>query len=379
VVVVSAAAAAGSSPTGSSPVTLACGQTVTTSVTLASDLLNCPGNGLVIGAAGITIDLGGHTLSGSNAAKSAGITNNGHWNIAIVNGTITGFQRYGIVSRQAPGTTIRKVTIRAIGAGTKENEPAAGILLDHSPGSLVAQSDVTNHVHAYQADGVDVINSGRTGIVRNRLSRNAWNGLVVVQSASSEVSGNQLDGNGNNGLEANAGSDGVFVSKNTAAHNKSWGIVVGALGQAKVIANVVAGSGRDGFLFFDLLSSVVKGNRSSGNATGFSLSGGQHGSSLVRLLGNTASNNKHQGIWVNGQNAKSPADDNVVSGNRATRNGKEGGIVIDGTARRNTLRRNTANANRGSGIMAVTGTIDAGGNRARGNAHAPQCVGVACS
>jgi parallel beta-helix repeat protein len=43
---------------------LSCGQTITTNTVLGHDLVNCDGPGLVIGADGITLDLGGHTVSG---------------------------------------------------------------------------------------------------------------------------------------------------------------------------------------------------------------------------------------------------------------------------------------------------------------------------
>jgi len=42
----------------------------------------------------------------------------------------------------------------------------------------------------------------------------------------------------------------------------------------------------------------------------------------------------------------------------------------------NSLKRNTANQNRGHGIDATTGSIDGGGNRASGNATPPQCLNV---
>ena len=48
-----------------------CGQTLTQSVRLTDDLVNCPGDGLVIGADGITVDLGGHTLDGVPLAPGA--------------------------------------------------------------------------------------------------------------------------------------------------------------------------------------------------------------------------------------------------------------------------------------------------------------------
>ena len=47
------------------PEVVTCGQTLTHSVKLARDLTNCPGNGLVIGANRITVDLNGHTVDGA--------------------------------------------------------------------------------------------------------------------------------------------------------------------------------------------------------------------------------------------------------------------------------------------------------------------------
>ena len=356
-----------------------CGQTLTTSVKLTSDLVGCPGTGLVVGAAGITVDLNGHTVSGTNAAKSEGIADDGHANVKILNGTVRGFRLYGIALRQAPRSTVSKLTIRAIGAGTKEGEAAAGVLVDHSPGTTVAQSVVTNHVHAFQSDGVDVLASSDVRIQQNRLAQNAWNGLVVIQSPRSSVVGNRLDDNGNNGLEANAASDAVLVSANHAGGNRNWGLVVGAIRGARVVGNTLSANGRDGLLLFDLTRGVIQANVATGNTTGISLTGGQHGSKLNRLLGNRATKNREAGIAVTGDSSKSAAAGNLLSGNTASRNGNSGGIVVDGSAPGNRLRRNTANTNAGHGITAVGGTIDAGGNHARGNRRAPQCVGIVCA
>ena len=75
-----------------------CGQTLTQSVRLTDDLVNCPGDGLVIGADGITVDLGGHTLDGVASAAAcdvrpanAGIRNTGYDRVTLVNGTIKQF------------------------------------------------------------------------------------------------------------------------------------------------------------------------------------------------------------------------------------------------------------------------------------------------
>ena len=42
-----------------------CGDVITQDTTLDSDLIDCPGDGLVIGADGVTLDLGGHTVDGT--------------------------------------------------------------------------------------------------------------------------------------------------------------------------------------------------------------------------------------------------------------------------------------------------------------------------
>src|SRR4051812_48505646 len=80
-----------------------CGATITRSTTLTADLPDCPGTGLVIGADGITLDLGGHTISGTNAGGGEGIANDGHGGVQIRNGTISGFRFNGVGIRGARG------------------------------------------------------------------------------------------------------------------------------------------------------------------------------------------------------------------------------------------------------------------------------------
>ena len=62
---VAALAGAGSASAKSLPSPVKCGDTLTHSVKLTADLTDCPGDGLVIGADGITVDLNGHTIDGT--------------------------------------------------------------------------------------------------------------------------------------------------------------------------------------------------------------------------------------------------------------------------------------------------------------------------
>ncbi len=47
-----------------------CGATITADTTLHHDLLDCPGNGIVIGADHITLDLNGHTVDGAGSGAA---------------------------------------------------------------------------------------------------------------------------------------------------------------------------------------------------------------------------------------------------------------------------------------------------------------------
>ena len=380
------AAAPDSARPGPNATTVSCGQTLTRSTTLANDLLNCPHNGLVVGAGNITINLNGHTIDGTNAREpgTGGIATNNHANVTIENGTITDFYYAGVYL--GPRNVARKLTVRKIGAGCKQGDICAGIVLVKSSGSKIANCVVSNDVRAFQVNGIDVYNSPGTRVERNRILRNAGEGLAVFGSPRTRVIGNELDGN-RNGMDANNGSDSITVTGNHARGNRLAGLAVGALRGARVLGNVASGNGDDGLFLFDLRNSVVRGNRASGNFTGLHLYGGQggvaqfggkHGARGNRLIGNSATRNSHAGIWVKGDDRRDAVDDNLVSRNLADRNGRAGGIAVQASAKGNRLRGNRANANSGHGITAVRGTIDGGGNHARGNRRNPQCVGVRC-
>jgi parallel beta-helix repeat protein len=382
---------------------LVCGQTITHSTTLKRDLTGCRGDGLVVGASGITIDLAGHAIRGVNAAGSVGIVVDGHATVTIRNGRISDFFVDGVVFRHAPRGVARGLHISRIGAGGGDGDASAGVLVDASAGVRVTGNAISNHVTAFQSDGVDVLGSAGVVVRGNRIARNAWNGVVVIQSPRSRVVRNTLDGNGNQGLEANLGSDDLVVAGNDARGNTQSGLVVGAVHGARVVGNRLARNAGSGLFMFDLADSLVAGNRAWRNAVGVELSGGQFGSHGNRLLRNRAEDNADIGILVeDGADRNRVADNhaggnhgadsagilvfasrgNVLAHNDASGNAGSGiGIFEDvpGTSAGNVVRRNTTNRNGGHGIDVVASTVDGGGNRAHGNATPPQCLTVACS
>jgi parallel beta-helix repeat protein len=376
-------------PAAGAGANVSCGQTLTTSTTLTNDLADCPGNGLLVGADNITIDLNGHTIDGTNARKpgTAAIEIKGlHANVTIVNGTITDFY-FGGVGLSGRGNAIRKVTVRNIGAGCRQGDICVGISLMNCRGCTVADSVVSNAVHAFRANGINVDESPGARVMRNRVRRNAGEGISMFHSPASHIVGNTFDENKGDGIHVNSGSDSIWVTGNEARGNRNAGIAVGASRKAHVLDNEASGNGDLGLLLFDLADSVARGNRARGNGTGIVLYagqagvaqfGGKHGARRNKLVANIVTRNVRAGIRVRGDGGKDRADYNLLSRNTANTNGRDGGIVVEGSATGNRLHGNTANANAGHGIAAIRGTIDAGGNHAHGNRRRPQCVGVRC-
>jgi hypothetical protein len=71
---------------------VSCGQAITQDTTVDNDLIDCPGDGLVINADDTTLDLGGHTIDGvgqaSGIAVGEGAFSTGPDRVTIENGTI---------------------------------------------------------------------------------------------------------------------------------------------------------------------------------------------------------------------------------------------------------------------------------------------------
>ena len=406
---------AGVTPADADPTSrvIACGQTITTSVKLATDLRNCPGDGLVIGASGITVDLNGHTISGRNILGSEGIADDGHGDVVIRNGVIRDFFVDGVGLRNARGSVVHDLAIRQIGAGGVNGQFSAGIALADSPTSRIDDNTVTNNVAAFEADGIVVKRSPGVRLVDNRLNQNSWDGLFVFASPHGRVEDNTADANPNNGMEVNGASDSTQILGNEATRNGNVGIAAGAMQHARIVGNTANANGfgtqadHAGLFLFDLNTSEIRENTADRNVVGIDLFGGLHGSTRNRIVGNTANRNATIGLLIDtggdGTVANS-AHGNIVIGNIANRNQgpiavRGGGIDVFGTGNQlranvadnnvadgvligtpgNALTDNTANRNAGHGIDGRVGTLDGGDNRAHDNRLPPQCVGVSCA
>ena len=79
-----------------------CGDTITTDVTLHHNLVNCPNNGLLIGADNVALDLNGHTIDGDGTPAAGcdpntefcdlGVVTDGHDDgVTVVHGSVREF------------------------------------------------------------------------------------------------------------------------------------------------------------------------------------------------------------------------------------------------------------------------------------------------
>ena len=258
-----------------------CGDTITQSTTLDSDLVNCPGNGIRIFGAGITLDLGGHTVDGSGGGQ--GITTTGEDDPAgtvIRNGIVRQFF-IGVVMDAAHGGTLARlavtqnaqngVAVLDTEAPTVRNVHAFGNGVGLTIGGNVFRARILN-VHAYDngagMGGGLVFNSVIEG---NFVHDNQYAGIGFTFSENNHIAGNRVVNNGTAGILLQDGIDGN-----------------------RIVANRVTGSGTDGIVLTgeSIGANLFRGNNTHRNGDdGIDIDG--PGSTLTK---NTANFNIDLGI-----------------------------------------------------------------------------------
>ena len=329
----------------SSAAAVACGDTLTASIALDADL-DCPsGNGLVIGADGVTVDLGGHTIVGDDTTTTYGVENAGGFDrVTVKNGTIRGFDTQ-IYVVGGEGHVIRGVQLRA---GTH------AIRFDGEVGFAKILKVV-----AFDSDGVAmqiggsdnqisqavIVNAAAAGI-RLVGSRNTVAKCTIVNPFDAGIrlagfgennvfTGNTVSVGQSECIRVEAfGGTGNVVAKNLCEANEGGGIALMGSQEGVVTGNTVVGNGADGIrVGFVSIGNVVSKNKISGNyGSGIYVPAD---SGFTTILGNVANRNRNNGIDTDGLNA--------------------------------TIGKNRVEANRRGGIEAPVGVVDAGGNKARNN------------
>lgn len=227
---------------GAGPATAAhvtCGQTITVSTTLDSDVGPCS-EGLTIGADNVTLDLGGFTLSGTPAAgEGPGVLVAGRTGVTVTNGTITQFDS-GVAIEGGSGNTVTRLQLldnRGVG------DYGEGVLVFASTGNTVSYNLIRNNgpyggISLLIADGNLVENNQ---IVDNNMSTTNTSGIrlenigTFASSDGNTVRNNLVTGSALDGIQLFAGSSDNTVSRNLVTNNNRDGITAFAGSNRNII------------------------------------------------------------------------------------------------------------------------------------------------
>ena len=233
-----------------------CGSLITADTTLDSDIGPCVGDALIVAADDITLDLGGHTVSGTGT--SAGVRVARHTGVEVTNGVIDGFHR-GLVLDEADGNHIWSLTLRnnvrqgITVAGSDANLIEKNSILDNdgdairlglSDGNIVRKNVAVGNVFGIGvADGSDgnlveknsVSATDAFGIAvfststDNRVEKNSVLGtrlgdgiVVAADSSGTRITKNVANGNADDGIDVD--DPATTVTENTANDNADLGI-----------------------------------------------------------------------------------------------------------------------------------------------------------
>lgn len=266
-----------------------CGDEITQSVTLDSDLGPCPGPGLIVTASGITVDLNGHRIVGTNDPFAhGGIDLDNVTGVTLTNGTISNFDA-GVVIQQGSRNVITNLTIREnvgnslgceLGDGIasfssndnvihgntiESNGPLSGIaIIGPSTGNRISGNLVRdNHLPAasprcgrpHQDIGIRLEGPGAVGnkVDANVVERNGLAGIAVHSTV------NRAPTNNNNTISDNA------VNANGVGGGGS-GIIMLPNGPLDSVARPFANTVKGNTVRLNATDGIQVGNGSTDNA-----------------------------------------------------------------------------------------------------------------
>jgi len=331
----------------------ACGATVTTNVVLAADVGPCTGNGIIVGANNITINLNGHSVIGNNtlnttSVEQVGILGMGHRNVQVRNGTVRNFDS-GVAVVKGSKNTVRDLTVRdninhsSFTGAINKCKYGDGITITGSEQNVV-QNNIADHNGPFSGIALVGVSSG------NMISGNT----AVNQTVANEL---PPAGSGVNG------PCGPFSATPTGAGRLYQDIGIRVEGPGALNNQVLSNTSTDntlngisihGYVCGTFPGGPTPGSSNTGNLiqgndvrrNGFQPDGAtidgigilrqgpfgtvvcaSHGNSIIA---NTSTGNARDGIFVPPTgDVNFPSANNTVNQNRVNGNGRDG-IHVDG-------------------------------------------------
>jgi hypothetical protein len=177
---------------------VSCGDVVKTDTKLDSDLVNCPNNGIVIGADGVTLDLNGHLVDGdgtksdecnpNKAICDTGVANDGQDNFTLMNGRVRGFDVGVLVGTTTPGKVrdSRVVDISSI------RNRHIGIAIFSTNGGLVRNSLGTNSLARHAGVGLALGEASHIRVIGSSFQGNSDHGIFAIEARHNLFKGNLI-------------------------------------------------------------------------------------------------------------------------------------------------------------------------------------------
>jgi hypothetical protein len=300
---------------------IACGEVISHSVTLTSNL-TCVGTAFsTTGIVPIVIDLAGHTVTTAASTPAGTISIGGR--TTVENGQIGGpIVTDDFYAPPGSGEVYQNLTFDS-GAFVTLNDTGPIIKGDRfiNGASIVSDEnsvDIENNQFVGTSQGTVAISLSLTkATVLNNTITGYRTGIQLSGAAVVNVQGNRISQVRGDGMQVGGFGGDVLtgtIANNTSSHNFGDGIVMADGSHALVTRNVTSGNSWDGI--------HLDAAQPSGNVMGLT----------ATITGNTADFNTHLGIEAPPASANAP-------------------------------------------VVAVT---DGGGNKAKGNSKAGQCTIVAC-
>jgi parallel beta-helix repeat protein len=354
-----------------------CGATITVDTELHSNLLNCPNNGIVIGADDIELDLNGQTIDGDGTlvencppeeSCDLGIDNTaGHHGVTIEDGSIRDFAT-GMFVLGASDNRLRRLS--------SSNNLFGGLLLIGSTRTRIERNLISVNGLTTDQAGLIVFDSSEIRIERNSVFDNGDIGMLLVGVGDSRVQRNSVSGNPEAGMILDG--NGNEVSRNRVSRNGD-GIIVTGDGNTIVSNDVSDAVGCPDGCGFGISFEGGQGNLIARNLVARTREAGIRVADFEPegppAIGNVVQRNLALDAGVDGVFVESTATDTLLERNIAIGAGDDG---IDVESATSTLTRNTTNSNHDLGIEAVPGVTDGGRNKAHSNGNRAQCLNVAC-
>jgi parallel beta-helix repeat protein len=180
-----------------------CGVTIFEDLKLEDDL-TCTGNGLIVGADGIKLNLKGHTIRGSGIGVGISVT--GRANVSILGGTVTNFEA-GVRTTNSTDIVIKDNEFREnadaidLQAGSHENTIKENEFRNNRTRGIMLRGDVTDNV-----------------IKENTFTGNRT-GILVFGGVDNTVKENIFSSSTLAGIRFNVFATGNLILENTIIFN----------------------------------------------------------------------------------------------------------------------------------------------------------------